>query len=553
MAATLAVLVSWASAQTADERDAGEAPATQAAMLPHYPAAPPGARSTDLGWFAPPTMPSGVVRATRPEEVELAYVIPIREGIAHKTIDTIRRKLAARPAAMVIFDINTHGGLVDVTEEITELFLRDLNDTYTVAYINPDAFSAGAIIAMACNEIVMSPTGRTGAATPVISGAGGVQDMGRDYRAKMHGAVQSIAEAVAQQNGYDTLLARSMISVEVRAWLIRDRNTMELRIIEPRVFPEHIANIPPAMRSTTAPVGDESQTPWDFLRVINGPDSDSDTVLVLTADKAFSYGLSSATLRTLEDVQAHFNVKTLQVLEDNWSEHMVEFLTSPAVTGILAFFLIIGVYAFTHTASPTSIVIVVICLSLLLGARYLTGLALWWEILVLITGIVLILLEVFVLPGFGVAGILGILMTLVGLILITVPHVPGDMPLPRGNLAWGVFKTTLLAICIAFIAATVTGYYLMRNLPKLPIGRRLALAAPTASNAPPVVDVKLYESIKPGAEGVLESTCRPVGRVRIGGEIFDAMSEGDMIERGERVRVLRRESNTLVVERSPQS
>jgi membrane-bound serine protease (ClpP class) len=231
---------------------------------------------------------------------------------------------------------------------------------------------------------------------------------------------------------------------------------------------------------------------------------------------------------------------------------MVEFLTSPAITGILAFILVIGVYAFTHTGSPTSILMVVLSLGLLLGARYLTGLALWWEILVLAVGVLLILLEVFVLPGFGVAGIIGIVMVLVGLLLTLVPHMPGEIPLPKGNLGWSVFKQTLLAVSIAFIAATIAGYYLMRNLPKMPIGRRLALAAPEAVNAPPVADVSLYEGIKPGSEGVLEATCRPIGTVRIGGELFDAMSEGDMIERGQRVRVLRREGNTLVVERSPE-
>ena len=84
-----------------------------------------------------------------------------------------------------------------------------------------------------------------------------------------------------------------------------------------------------------------------------------------------------------------------------------------------------------------------------------------------------------------------------------------------------------------------------------PGASRLALAAPEAVNAPPVVDVGLYEGIAPGCEGVLEGTCRPVGTVRIGDKLFDAMSEGEMIERGERVRVLRREGNTLVVERSP--
>jgi len=550
MALTMAALVSLASASEPTTQAHTNVSAA-ASSPPHYPAAPPDARITDLGWFAPTPKPAH--RATRPDRVELAYVIPIHGQITPSTFDIIRRKLTARPAAMVIFDIKTPGGRVDVTEEIIQFIQRDhflqndLNEIYTVAYVNPRAISAGAIIAMACNEIVMAPGGLIGDATPIFAGAGGVQSMDKDTRAKMHSYVQAVAVSVAGQSGHDPLLAKCMISMEFTAWLVRNRDTMELRIVSPDEFHEPIANIPPAVHPTTAPAITTGSAEWEFLRVIDGPD----TVLTLQADEAEFLGLSSATLMSMNDVKAHFNIQNIQVLENNWSESMVEFLTSPAVTGILAFVLIMGVYAFTHTGSVTSAIMIVLSLALLLGARYLTGLALWWEILVLAVGIVLLLLEIFILPGFGVAGILGIVMILVGLLLTLVPYVPGEMPWPKGNLAWGMFRQTLLALCIAFVAATVTGYFLMKNLPKLPIGRRLALAAPEAVNAPPVVDVPLYEQIKPGSEGVLEGTCRPIGTVRVGDKLFDAMSEGDVIERGERVRVLRREGNTLVVERSP--
>jgi len=505
-----------------------------------YPAAPPGARITDLGWFAPPIAPT----KTRPAEVKFAYIIPIHEEITPKTFDAIKRKLRSRPSGvnMIIFDIDTPGGRIYVMEKITELFLQDLSDVYTVAYVNPDAFSAGAIIAMACNEIVMSPLGRIGAATPIMGGS--AEDMGPDVRAKMHSAVQKIASTVADQNGYSPLLAKAMVSKEIDIWLIRNRRTMELQIVSPTDFPDKIANLPPAMQTATAPAVAADSTPWDFIRVIDGPN----TILTMDSSEAYSVGLSSGKFKSLDDLKTAYHVESSVYIGDNWSEVLVDFLTSAEITGVLIFLLVIGVYALTHTGSHTSMILVAVSLALLLGARYLTGLALWWEILVLLAGLVLIIIEVFVIPGFGFTGILGIILVLAGLFLTLVPNLPGEAPLPKDRLGWSTLTDALLALCVAFVAATIAGYYLVRNLPRLPWARRLTLKPAVALNGPPVVEIDLYESIMPGSVGHAETVLRPVGKVRIGRDLFDAIAEGEMITAGASIRVLRREGNTLVVE-----
>jgi membrane-bound serine protease (ClpP class) len=174
--------------------------------------------------------------------------------------------------------------------------------------------------------------------------------------------------------------------------------------------------------------------------------------------------------------------------------------------------------------------------------------ALWWEIALFGLGLILIMVEVFITPGFGVMGISGILCVLAALLAIAVPNAPGEMPVPKGEWAWQWFTQGVLWLSLGFIASVVSGAVLSRYLPRAPIARRLFLGPAEAVAEPPVAETAPVKHVQVGDLGTVEGMCRPVGKVRFGDDLLDASSEGDVIPPGTRVRVLRREGNRLIVE-----
>jgi len=119
-----------------------------------------------------------------------------------------------------------------------------------------------------------------------------------------------------------------------------------------------------------------------------------------------------------------------------------------------------------------------LCLMILLFGHYLIGMAQWWEIVVFVVGIALILAEIFVIPGFGIAGISGIILVVIGGLAMLVPNLPNEMPMPDSDWAWGIFKTGLMSVGLAFIASVIGTVVLAQFLPKMPLASRMILKTP---------------------------------------------------------------------------
>jgi len=550
-----------ASVFSAEPRGPATAPAASRPA-----SAPEGARITDDGWFAPrrPKSPHPPV----PDEVTRAFIIPIHDEITLGTLESIKRrviKCRVGKAQLVIFDMDTPGGRSDAMNGIIDLLMDGLRDVRRVAYVNPDAYSAGAMISLACHEIVMAKRAVIGDAMPILIGPGGLMPVPEAERAKLESPGLAQVRSLAEENGYDRATCEGMITVKIEVWLIRNRQTRELRIVDadtkhwrrrvvgaPGIVGSIASDPLKAVGKGEAPRTAPADAEWEFVDVVDK----ADKLLTLHTTEAVRFGLADNVFATMDDLLAHYNVTAPPtVLVDSWSEKFVGWITDPIIAGLL---LAAGSVAlFVEIRTPglgVPGIIALICFTLRFGGQYMAGLATWWEIVIFMIGVVLIVLEIFVIPGFGVAGISGIICCVFGLVAMVIDNPPTEWPVPRGEMGWNMFSTGIFAIVCAFIAAVVLSVVLARYLRNIPYMNRLCLAmAPVVEPQAPVMEDSPIRRIKVGDRGVVESMCRPVGKVRFGDDLIDAVSEGEPIDAGTPVRVLAMDSNRPVVERDQEA
>lgn len=508
-------------------------------------APPPGAKITEDGWFAPPKLAAD--RPARPTEPKNVFVIPIREGISTKTLDALSRKIAqcrAKQADLIIFDMDTWGGDLFAALDIARVMKTSLNDTYTVCYVRTRAVSAGSLIAISCDEIIMTPeTGSLGISAPV-SGTGG--NLESTMQEKIESETRREFRESAKRNGYSTALAQSMVSIDLEVWLVRNKKTRELKYV--------LAS--EAGNSVELPV-DMAEKPnrkaeWVFVKIV----LPAGRLFSMDSEEAIEYGFASALIKApgnapYTELKKHLNIKgELTILGDTWSEMVVGFLTSPAVAGILFFVGILGIYMeFNTPGFGLPGIIGIACFAILFGSRFLTGMANWWEIGLFVIGIILIGIEVFVTPGFGIMGISGLLCCVVALLAVLVANAPNEIPMPRTQFDWDMFEKSLFALIAGATGAIIAGAVLSKFLPKVPIANKMILGPAQAADSAPVSKGSPVLRIKVGDIGTVEGMCRPIGKVRFNNELLDATTEGETIEPGSKVRVLRCSGNSIFVEK----
>jgi membrane-bound serine protease (ClpP class) len=499
--------------------------------------APQGARVRPDGWFAPRQFNRSV---TRPTKIDHVFVLPMREEIGNKTLETLKRKIIhiqthGTGTKLVIIDMDTWGGLVISALDIARLLKTELSDIYTVCYARTRAISAGALIACACDEIIMTPVGKLGDCAPIMPGA----TLGKVEREKSETVLREEFVESAKQNGYSTALAETMVTAVREVWLVRHVKTRELRYVLAREW-----------RDKIRPASVDAE--WERLQIAVAKDE----LLTMAPSRAVEYGfvehlIDSKGANPLSGLMDHFGFKGKPVvLEDTWSESAFGFLASPLV--FIGLIVVALLAAYTELRTPGLGIpgaIAVAALVLAIGGRHLMGMALWWEIAFIAIGLIFIALEVLVIPGFGVAGISGIACLLFGVIGILVANAPDEMPIPKTGLGWEVFADGVFALGVAFVLALVAMPILSKFLPRMPIASKLIIAASEAAVDAPVTKDSAMMRVAVGDSGVVHSVCRPVGKVRFDNDILDAMSEGDIIAPGAAVRVLRREGNRLIVER----
>jgi membrane-bound serine protease (ClpP class) len=464
-----------------------------------------------------------------------AVVISLHGEVDDFTRDALERKFAqarALGAKTVILDMDTPGGLVTAGLDIS-LFLRRQNDLHVIAYISNKAYSAGAMIAVACNEIVMSPSAVVGDCAPIVFNTEGeLQAMPAAERAKAQSPIVNDFDASADRNGYNRLLLESMVIVErVVHWV--QSPTGERRFVDEAGYHKLI---------------DQG---WKPVPGIPDPLDGPDTLLTLQTDIAVKVGLASAVSDSAQSLADQRGLQIIADLTPGTGEKFVALLESAAIRGLLITIfmtcLYIALSAPGHGAAEATAILV---LGLLLGVPLLTGYAQWWEVVAIFGGLALLAFEIFVFPGHGVSAIAGIILMLAGLLMTFVGQGPVGLPglLPQ---FWIDLRTGVIAIVSAMGCSLLLSMWLRQYLPKIPYFKHLIL--PPVNNAP---DALLPTNSWPGVgtEGTALSDLRPAGSAQFADLIGETRtvavtSETGYVPAGSKLVVKKSDGGRLVVVR----
>jgi membrane-bound serine protease (ClpP class) len=439
---------------------------------------------------------------------QVVYIIPIRENIMPPLVYLVRRgvkeAMEANADALVL-DMETNGGRVDTTEKIIQILGQFPGLTAT--YVNTKAFSAGAFISFATQNIYMAPQSIIGAAAPVLMtpGASGTQEMPDTMEVKTTSAVAALVRAQAEKNGHNVEVADAMV-----------KKTKEL-IIDGKVLNERGQILTLTNREAEEEYGDPPR-PLLSAGTVNSIDA-------LLADLGMANARQVYVTPTgAEKIGFWINAISPLLLLVGMVCLYIEFKTPGfgifGIAGILAF----GLY--------------------FLGG-YVAGLSGAGWILVFILGLILLGLEFFVFPGTFVAGFAGVALILVALVMAMVDIYPG-VPLPSVPLSTESLRDSLQNLLFAMIGSVVIAAILFRLLPHTPVYG--ALVSQGASGEASVREQEQRHAALHGQVGTTISPLRPGGKAQFGENIVDVMSQGELIPPGQKVRVIGRRGTEALVE-----
>lgn len=427
------------------------------------------------------------VPAAPPAVVHVATVDGMIDLGLAPFLQRVLDEAAAEGAAAVVLEINTFGGRVDAAVQMRDALLN--SQVRTIAFVNKRAISAGALITLAAQTVVMASGSTIGAATPVQAGQPGTQALPVEEKTVSYVRKEFRATAEARQRPPE--LAEAMVDADV-------------------VIPGVV---------------------------------DKGKLLTLTTDEALRLKVADLRADTLEAAlqAAGLGQATIRRHGINWAENLVRFLTHPLVSSLLVTLAMLGILIELRTPGlgvPGAVGIA--SLGLVLWGHWLVRLAGFEEMLLAAIGVVLLAVEMFVIPGFGIAGVLGALALMAGLVL----SLTGE-----GNTAQllaGVATRMVVSLVLALAASMV----LLRLLVRVPAGRRLLLDTQLDAGAgyasPPPEDARWL-----GQEGTAASVLRPAGIALIDGHRLDVVSEGELVEAGARIEVIRVDGNRVVVRPVP--
>lgn len=392
----------------------------------------------------------------------------------------------------LFLELNTFGGELDAADKIRTLLLN--TKVPSIVYINNNAASAGALISIACDSIYMMPGASIGAASVVNQEGEIMPDKYQSY-------MRSLMRTTAEHNGRNPNIAQAMVDPDVK-----------------------ITGI-----------------------------SDSGKVLTFTSEEAqrngFCEGIASSREEVLE--QAGINQPEIHEQELSTIDKIINFLVNPVVSGILIMCIVGGLYFELQAPGIGLPSIIAITAALLFFApHYLEGLAAHWEILIFLAGLILLMLEFFVVPGFGVTGVSGIVLIIASLVLTLVFNVGFKFNFnPEFNASAYVSKMTILVL-----VSSLAGFFI-----SLWLGKKLILAETRFGSLALRTELESDKGFTSqdmrneqyiGKEGVAQTILRPSGKINIDGEILDATAEHGYIEAGEKVKVCKFENAQLFVKKA---
>jgi membrane-bound serine protease (ClpP class) len=420
--------------------------------------------------------PWQLVQAQAPAVYRINVSGVVEHGLAPYVARSLR-EAEAQGAVAAILDMDTPGGRIDAAERIADAVRGSRIPVY--AYVNPRAYSAGALIAIASNGIYMRPGAVIGAATPV-------DGQGVKASEKMVSAMRAEFRSLAEQRGLDPKLAEAMVDENVE--------------------------IPGVVKKGQ--------------------------LLTLSTKEAVRLGFAKGQVADESELLTAIGHPQAQIIaaEPNWAEGVVGFLTNPLVAPLLLSLGILGLVVEIKTgAFGIGGTLSLVSLGLFFGSSLILGLAGWEEVLLLGLGAIALAVEIFVLPGFGVAGVLGILAIVTSMVLAMMGAHPttGDVAQALAVLGASLFITFAVV------------YAWLRHLPNSGRFSGLLLQGSVHKSQGFVSAPNRGDLV--GRDGIAVTDLRPSGTARVGEERLDVVTEGEYVPQGSRVQVVQSDGYRHVV------
>lgn len=429
----------------------------------------------------------------------LIYKIDIKKEIDNTTRLYLSNGLAearALGAEAVLIDLNTYGGLLEAADSMRTAILYSPIPVYV--FIDNNAASAGALISIAAKKIFMRQGANIGAATVVNQTGEAMPDKYQSY-------MRSMIRSTTQAQGKDTIIQQGDTLIRWK----RDPQIAEAMVDE-RIAIPHVV--------------------------------DSGKILTFTAEEAMKWGYCDGIAESADEVITRYlgyKDYELKSYTPSWFDNFKGFLLNPVIQSLLILVIIGGIYFEMQTPGmgfPSAAALVAAVLYF--APLYLDGLAANWEILIFVVGLILLALEIFVIPGFGVAGITGIVFVFGGLLLSLLNNTDFNFEAVSGADTTRASFTVLIGLVLGFACILWISHRIGSN----GLLKRVALKTDLEEAVSCPVHPELV-----GREGVAATVLRPSGKVEIDGEQYDGVSESGFIDRGSRVKIVRFENAQVYV------
>jgi membrane-bound serine protease (ClpP class) len=386
-------------------------------------------------------------------------------------------------ADILIIEMDTYGGAVNDADDIRTRILEFEIPVWV--FINKDAASAGALISIACDSIYMAPGSSIGAATVVVQDGSAAPDKYQSY-------MRSIMRSTAEANNRNPNIAEAMVDEDIE------------------------------IDSVTR----------------------AGEVVTLSTSEAIKYGFCEAEVTSIKEILERNGIENYEIFEFELStaEKIIRFFLNPIISGILILIIIGGIYFELQTPGVGfPLLAALMAVTLYFIPYYLNGLAENWEIIMFFLGVALIALEIFVIPGFGIAGITGLVLTMGSLILVMLNNDILDFSFVKSS---EIFRATATILAGMFGSILIMFFGGVR-LTNTRFFKRIALQA--VQDRAEGYTASFKEESVIGKTGIAYTVLRPSGKVLIDDVLYDAYTRGDYIEKNDRIRVINEEGTSLKV------
>ena len=478
------------------------------------------------------------------EEVNSGFDVKVRLIRVTDMIDPVLEAFIERQversisdgANLLIFEIDSGGGLL-VSAQALANYLAELGErnVRTVAFIPQKAYSGAALVALGCDEIYLQPNGQ-------IGDAGAIAELGKEGKfehvpEKLLGPYKETLKTLAEMKDRPNAILEAMAFKDLKVYEVTHRENGRVWFMSEQDL--HNSN-------------------GEWIQGAAIPEAGNSQLLTVKGERAVELKIAKAVVRDLDDLKTRLNIPLnfkLNPVGRTWLDTLVFILSSSFVTGFLFFIALLCLYIELHFFTGFFAIVAALCFGIFFWSRFLGGTAGWLEVMFFLLGLVFLGMEIFVIPGFGVFGVSGILLIIASLVMASQTFNNIEPSKDLDSLA-----NSLSSLAGSLVAVVVIAMVLQKYLPSIPLFNRAMLIPPGSTSShdgsprlrPDLMQDDQEEnehdlSYLVGYKGLAKTLLRPSGRARIDDKIVDVISEGGFIKEGSSIEVVHVSGNRIIV------